>query len=64
MPLTHFDAEGKARMVDVTEKKETVREATATGRSKSAGTCMMRLKPERSEKAMCFLWRPQPGSWV
>ena len=24
MPLTHFDAEGKARMVDVTEKKETV----------------------------------------
>ena len=35
MPLTHFDAEGKARMVDVTEKK-----------------------------AMCFLWRPQPGSWV
>ena len=21
MPLTHFDAEGKARMVDVTEKK-------------------------------------------
>ena len=57
MPLTHFDAEGKARMVDVTEKKE-------TERSKSAGTCMMRLKPERSEKAMCFLWRPQPGSWV
>lgn len=31
MPLTHFDGEGKARMVDVTEKKETVREATATG---------------------------------
>ena len=22
MPLTHFDAEGKARMVDVTEKKD------------------------------------------
>ena len=34
MPLTHFDAEGKARMVDVTEKKETVREATATGKIK------------------------------
>ena len=34
MPLTHFDAEGKARMVDGTEKKETVREATATGKIK------------------------------
>ena len=34
MQLTHFDAEGKARMVDVTEKKETVREATATGKIK------------------------------
>ena len=34
MPLTHFDAEGKARRVDVTEKKETVREATATGKIK------------------------------
>lgn len=31
MPLTHFDGEGKARMVDVTEKQETMREATATG---------------------------------
>ena len=61
MPLTHFDAEGKARMVDVTEKKEKQQQPE---RSKSAGTCMMRLKPERSEKAMCFLWRPQPGSWV
>lgn len=64
MPLTHFDAEGKARMVDVTEKKETVREATATGKIKVSRDVYDRLKPERSEKAMCFLWRPQPGSWV
>jgi cyclic pyranopterin phosphate synthase len=27
--LTHFDADGRARMVDVTGKSETVREATA-----------------------------------
>ena len=29
--LTHFDDQGKARMVDVTEKGETVREAVACG---------------------------------
>lgn len=32
MELTHFDEDGKARMVDVTEKKDTVREATAAGK--------------------------------
>lgn len=32
MGLTHFDEKGKAIMVDVTEKRETVREATATGK--------------------------------
>ena len=32
MQLTHFDENGKAIMVDVTEKNDTVREATAKGR--------------------------------
>ncbi len=32
MGLTHFDGQGKARMVDVTEKEDSVREATATGK--------------------------------
>jgi cyclic pyranopterin phosphate synthase len=31
-PLTHFDASGRARMVDVGSKDETVRVAVATGR--------------------------------
>ncbi len=31
MELTHFDEEGKARMVDVSEKKPTQREAVAAG---------------------------------
>lgn len=31
MKLTHFDENGKALMVDVTEKNDTVREAVATG---------------------------------
>ncbi len=30
--LTHIDAEGAARMVDISDKPATVREATATGR--------------------------------
>lgn len=30
--LTHLDAEGAARMVDVGDKPDTIREATATGR--------------------------------
>lgn len=32
MELTHFDENGKAIMVDVTDKAETVREATAAGK--------------------------------
>lgn len=32
MGLSHFDENGKAFMVDVSEKKDTVREATATGK--------------------------------
>lgn len=32
MGLTHFDENGKAVMVDVTEKRDTVREATAEGK--------------------------------
>lgn len=32
MGITHFDENGKAVMVDVTEKKDTVREAVAEGR--------------------------------
>ncbi len=31
MELTHFDEDGKARMVDVSEKKPTLREAVAAG---------------------------------
>lgn len=32
MEFTHFNKDGNAKMVDVSEKKETVRIATATGR--------------------------------
>jgi cyclic pyranopterin phosphate synthase len=36
MKLTHIDSDGKARMVDVSEKKETQREAKAYGQVKMA----------------------------
>jgi cyclic pyranopterin monophosphate synthase len=38
MDLTHFDESGRARMVDVSEKAETARAATATG--------VVRMRPE------------------
>lgn len=41
MELTHFDQAGKARMVDVTDKQDTSREATAEGR--------ITMKPETLE---------------
>ena len=53
MPLTHFDAEGKARMVDVTEKKEYEKQQQPE-RSKSAGTCMMRLKRNGRKRRCAF----------
>src|SRR4051812_39410943 len=35
--LTHFDDEGRARMVDVSDKAETAREAVATGFVRMSG---------------------------
>lgn len=41
MELTHFDESGRAKMVDVSEKNETMREAVARG--------CVRMKPETLE---------------
>jgi len=40
--LTHFDNSGRARMVDVTSKDTTVREATARG--------LVRMKPSTLQR--------------
>lgn len=40
MPLTHFDEQGRSRMVDVSEKNDTLREATAMGWIKMAPETM------------------------
>ena len=39
MEFTHFDEQGNARMVDVTAKGETVREAVAKGRIRVSEEC-------------------------
>ena len=42
--FTHFDLKGNAVMVDVSEKKETVREATASGRILMSEECFRMVK--------------------
>ena len=44
MEFTHFDEQGNARMVDVTEKGETVREAVAKGRIRVSAECFGKIK--------------------
>ena len=44
MEFTHFDEQGNARMVDVTAKGETVREAVAKGRIRVSGECFGKIK--------------------
>ena len=56
MEFTHFDEQGNARMVDVTAKGETVREAVAKGRirvSKAyfrAYSSLPHLKSDQAER--------------
>lgn len=42
--FTHFNGQGEAVMVDVSEKKETVREATASGRIRMTEMCYQKVK--------------------
>ena len=42
--LTHLDENGAARMVDVSEKADTVREAVAAGRIRMSGECFVLIK--------------------
>ena len=44
MEFTHFDEQGNARMVDVTAKGETVREAVAKGRIRVSEECFGKIK--------------------
>ena len=48
--LTHFDGDGRARMVDVSEKAETHRAATARGCVRMAAETLATVKARRAKK--------------
>ena len=50
MKLTHFDEKGKARMVDVTGKTDTVREAVASGSISMKSDTLELIKQGKVEK--------------
>lgn len=50
MEFTHFDQDGNARMVDVTEKEITVREARAQGYIGVSETCFRLIQAGNMEK--------------
>lgn len=49
-PLSHFDDQGRARMVDVGDKPSTDRFARAAGRIKMAASTLERIRDRRVEK--------------
>ncbi|WP_090928626.1 cyclic pyranopterin monophosphate synthase MoaC [Palleronia marisminoris] len=50
MALTHFDAEGNAHMVDVSDKASTAREAQATGWVKMSAETLEMITEGRAKK--------------
>ena len=48
--FTHFNKQGEAVMVDVSEKKDTVREATASGRIRMSEECYLKVKYDDLKK--------------
>jgi cyclic pyranopterin phosphate synthase len=52
--FTHFDEEGKSRMVDVTAKQETVRTAKASGRVKMLPSTLKRILDKEITKGNVF----------
>ncbi|MEM7567057.1 MAG: cyclic pyranopterin monophosphate synthase MoaC, partial [Pseudomonadota bacterium] len=48
--LTHFDGDGRARMVDVSAKPETQRHATARGRVRMAAETLATVEERRAKK--------------
>jgi len=59
--LTHFDDEGRARMVDVSSKASTAREAVARGLVRmSPATRALALSGE-TKKGTCAPWPRSPA---
>lgn len=54
MELTHFDKDGRSRMVDVTEKESTFRVATASGKIYMKKETLERILDKKIEKGDVF----------
>ena len=61
--LTHFDAAGNAVMVDVGDKPETQRAATARAEVVMLPATLAMIVAGQAKKAMCSRWRNWPGLW-
>jgi cyclic pyranopterin phosphate synthase len=48
--FTHFDAQGNALMVDVSEKEKTIRQAAATGRIRMSSECFQAITQGSAQK--------------
>ena len=69
--LSHVDARGAARMVDVAAKPETARAATASAAVKMKRETLRLVERASSSAAApaarrgtCWRWRGWPGSWL
>lgn len=63
MELTHFNDEGRARMVDVTEKPQTIRIARAAATVNMCAETMQMLRSGGMKRATCSPWRRSRESW-
>lgn len=63
MKLNHFDENGNAVMVDVSNKPDTHRTATATGSIHVSPEIMAAVKNGSVKKGMCLEWPVWQGSW-
>ena len=56
--LTHIDEKGNAHMVDVSEKRSTVRTAIATGSITMNRQCYNAVKNGGQQRVLPALWPP------
>ena len=63
MKLTHINAQGRAQMVDVSEKDETRRVAVAFGKISMKEETLKRILDGGIKKGMFFRWPRWPELW-
>lgn len=61
--FTHFNEQGHAVMVDVSEKADTMREATAMGRIRMSKECFEKVKTGGMKREMSWELQGLQESW-